>query len=148
MRLARAGTILDDRLERFDFATCHAWLSGSYWSAGISRHEVERGFGNSTLVVGAYTASAQVGCLRLVSDRTRFAYLMDVFVDPGARGRGIGRSMTRFALEHPELRFVYQWMLGTHDAHGVYAALDFVPMPNFERFMGRRLERAWLPESA
>ena len=56
--------------------------------------------------------------------------------------------MTRFALEHPEMRFVYQWMLGTHDAHGVYAALGFVPMPNFERFMGRRLERAWLPESA
>jgi GNAT superfamily N-acetyltransferase len=148
MRLAHDGFILDDRLSRFDFAACHGWLAGSYWSPGISAREVEFGFRNSTVVVGAYAAARQVGCLRLASDRTRFAYVMDVFVDPSCRRRGLARRMVRFAMEHPELLLVYQWMLGTHDAHGVYAELGFAPLPHPERFMVRRLERAWLPEES
>ena len=40
---------LDDRLARFDFGVCHAWLSESYWSPGISRREVELGFDASAL---------------------------------------------------------------------------------------------------
>jgi len=146
MRLAHQDCVLDDDISRFDFRVCQGWLAGSYWSPGISLREVEVGFRHSTLVVGAYSSAGQVGCLRLASDRTRFAYLMDVFVDPSCRGRGLGRGMVRFAMEHPELALVYQWLLGTHDAHGVYAELGFVPLPNPERFMGRRLKRDWLPE--
>ena len=109
---------------------------------------MERGFANSTLVIGAYRGPVQVACARIASDRTRFAYVMDVFVDPACRGHGLGRRMVRFALEHPELRLVYQWLLATLDAHGVYAALGFAPLPNPERMMGFRFERPWLPESA
>lgn len=137
---------IDASLARFDFARVHAWLKTAYWSVDITRAEVERGFGHSTLVVGAYGATGQVGCLRVVSDRTRFAYIMDAFVEEGQRGGGIARAMVRFALEHPDLAPVYQWRLATDDAHGVYAKLGFTRITDEERWMVLARPRAWLNE--
>jgi GNAT superfamily N-acetyltransferase len=131
-----AGYVLSDELERVDFATVTAWLTQSYWSPGIERAEVERGARHSSLVVGAYDAhGAQVGYARVASDRTRLGFLMDVFVDEAHRGRGVGRAMVSLAMEHPEHRPVYLWLLGTDDAHGVYAKLGFAPHPHPERMM-------------
>ncbi|HWO12263.1 MAG TPA: GNAT family N-acetyltransferase [Polyangiaceae bacterium] len=144
MQASHQDQELDDGLDRFDFGRCHTWLTAAYWSVGISRAEVERGFRNSTLVVGTYQGGEQTGCLRVISDRTRFAYFMDVFVDPAARGRGLGRAMVRFALEHPDLAPVYRWLLATHDAHGVYRALGFIELEHPEYLLGLDRPRAWL----
>jgi GNAT superfamily N-acetyltransferase len=139
--------VLDDALERFDFAACHAWLTSAYWSPGITRAEVEHGFHNSALVAGAYRDDIQVACMRVASDRTRFAYVMDVFVDPGSRGRGLGKALMRFALEHPELALVYKWLLGTADAHELYRAVGFDDFPRPERLLYLERSRPWLKES-
>ena len=144
MQLVHGDHVLDDALPRFDFDRCHAWLTGAYWSLGITRAEVERGFRLSTLVVGAYCGSRQDGCLRVVSDLTRFAYVMDVFVDPARRGAGLGRALVRFALEHPSFELVQGWMLATHDAHDVYRPLGFGELPHPERWMRLGRQRAWL----
>jgi GNAT superfamily N-acetyltransferase len=95
-------------------------------------------------VAGAYRQGRQAGCLRVVSDRTRFAYLMDVFVDPEFRSQGLGRALVRFAVEHPELAPVYTWLLGTHDAHEVYRPVGFRELPRPERWMLLERPRAWL----
>jgi len=144
MQLVQGDHVLDDALQRFDFERCHAWLTGAYWSPGITRAEVERGFTHSTLVVGAYSGPRQDGCLRLVSDLTRFAYVMDVFVDPAQRGRGLGRALVRFALDHPSLALVQGWILATNDAHDVYRPLGFDELPHPERWMRLGRPRAWL----
>jgi GNAT superfamily N-acetyltransferase len=144
MQLVQGDHRLDDDLQRFDFERCHAWLTGAYWSPGITRAEVERGFRLSTLVVGAYCGARQDGCLRLVSDLTRFAYVMDVFVDPEQRGRGLGRALMRFALDHPSLELVQRWVLGTNDAHEVYRPLGFSELPDPERWMTLKRQRPWL----
>ena len=144
MRIFHSDCELDDSPGRFDYTRCHAWLTTAYWSLGISRADVEHGFRHSTLVVGAYHDGEQRGCLRVISDRTRFAYFSDVFVDPAARGRGLGRVMVRFALEHPDLALVYGWMLATDDAHGVYKALGFAELEHPERWLTLRRPRAWL----
>ena len=128
--------ISDDR-GRLDFATVQRWPAGTYWCAGISREQAERAARHSAVVVGSYLAGQQVGYCRAVSDQTRFAWIADVFVDPAHRGHGIGRAMVRFLLEHPELRDVGLWLLGTRDAHGVYARLGFEPLRHPERFMQR-----------
>jgi GNAT superfamily N-acetyltransferase len=135
---------LDDTLERFDFERCHTWLAGAYWSIGITRADVEHGFRHSSLVVGAYRDGAQLGCLRVISDRTRFGYFSDVFVDPSARGVGIGRAMVRFALEHPDLALVYRWVLATDDAHDVYRALGFGDLDRPETWLTLRRKREWI----
>jgi GNAT superfamily N-acetyltransferase len=137
-----AGYTLSDDLARVDFAKVTEWLAATYWSPGIGREEVERGARYSSLVVGAYDASgAQVAYARIASDRTRFGYFMDVFVEPEHRKRGLGRALVRYGMDHPEHRPVYLWLLATHDAHGVYAKLGFGPLTHPERIMALRRER-------
>jgi GNAT superfamily N-acetyltransferase len=113
---------------------------------GITRAEVEHGFRHSALVAGAYRGDEQVGCLRVASDRTRFAYLMDVFVEPGSRSQGLGKALVRFALDHPDLALVYKWLLGTADAHEVYRRLGFGDLAHPERWMSLLRQRPWLGE--
>lgn len=146
MRLAHRGFVLDDRLERFDFARCHGWLTAAYWSPGITRAEVEHGFRGSSFVAGVYREGEQVGCLRLVTDFTRFAYFMDVYVSAAERGHGLGQRLVRFALEHPRLALVYKWTLATADAHGVYEKVGFLALPEPERWMALARRRDWLRE--
>jgi nitroimidazol reductase NimA-like FMN-containing flavoprotein (pyridoxamine 5'-phosphate oxidase superfamily)/GNAT superfamily N-acetyltransferase len=132
--------VLSDDRARVDFARVTGWLAGAYWSPGIPRAAVERAARHSSLVVGAYAADgAQVGHLRVVSDCTRFANIMDVFVAETVRGRGLGRALVRFALEHPAHQGIARWQLGTKDAHAVYAREGFRALAAPERWMERIL---------
>jgi ribosomal protein S18 acetylase RimI-like enzyme len=120
----------------------HAMLLKTYWSPGITENEIAAGIKNSGLVVGAYAEKGrQVGFCRVISDKTRFAYLLDVIVAEDYRRQGIGRTMVRYAVTHPDLRHVYQWLLKTSDAHGVYGKCGFAPLDDPERWMGIMRQR-------
>jgi hypothetical protein len=49
----------------------------------------------------------------------------------------------RFALAHPAHREIARWMLGTKDAHGVYAREGFGPVAEPERLMQRIIAPPW-----
>jgi ribosomal protein S18 acetylase RimI-like enzyme len=116
-------------VEHVDFARVHAWLTTSYWTPGITRERIERASRNSALVLSAFDVNGtQTGFLRVVSDKTRFAYLCDVWVDESHRGQGLARALVRHAMEHPEFSTVTTWTLGTKDAQKVYAPLGFRDM--------------------
>ena len=125
-------------VDAMDFPRVHGWLTTTYWSPGIALEKVERAAGHSALVIGAFEDGVQVGYVRVVSDQTTFAWVCDVFVDEAFRGRGIARAMVAFAMADENLQGLRRWVLATTDAHGVYAALGFQPIPNPERWM------AWL----
>jgi GNAT superfamily N-acetyltransferase len=129
---------IDDSFDRVDFATVHRWLADTYWNAGVSRDFVERGAMNSSLVVGVYHGSKQVGFCRIVSDRTTFAWVSDVYVDPAHRRRGLAEEMMKFALAHPEHQNLRRWMLATRDAHPVYARVGFGPLDKPQSMMVHR----------
>jgi GNAT superfamily N-acetyltransferase len=113
-----------------------AMLSKVFWSPGITKAEILKGIKNSALAVGAYgEGGRQIGFLRVVSDKVRFAYLLDVVVHEDYRRQGIGQKMVNFALSHQELKDVYQWLLITRDAHGVYEKCGFTLLKNPEKWM-------------
>jgi GNAT superfamily N-acetyltransferase len=117
-------------------------LTEAYWSEGIGIEEVKQGATNSALVVGVFTNDGlQIGYARAISDKTRFAYIIDVYVAEKYRGMGIGQAMIRFILNHPELKDVYQWVLITRDAHGVYSKVGFQPLKKPDRWMEIRNPR-------
>ncbi len=114
----------------------HKMLSKVFWSPNITENEISKGIKNSALVVGAYVESGkQIGFLRVISDKVRFAYLLDVVVHEDYRRQGIGQRMVKFALSHSELKDVYQWVLITLDAHGVYEKCGFESLKNTEKWM-------------
>ncbi|AIE86535.1 GNAT family N-acetyltransferase [Fimbriimonas ginsengisoli] len=128
---------IHEGLDRIDFETVHGWLVNAYWSEGIDRATVERAARNSSLVIGAYDGDTQVGYMRVVSDRARFAWIADVYVAETHRKRGIAKQMLRYALSHPEHQGLRRWVLATRDAHPIYAECGFVPLPEPGRWMMR-----------
>lgn len=111
---------------RLDVAAIHAYLTRSYWSAGIPIDVVGRAIRHS-LCFGIYeTASgAQVGFARIVADYATFAYLCDVYVLEEHRGQGLANRMMRAVMAHPALTGARRIMLATRDAHALYRKSGF-----------------------
>ena len=120
----------------------HYLSQDSYWAQGIPPHIVEKSLRNS-LSFGLYHAGTQIGLARVVTDFAVFAYLCDVFVLPEFRGRGLSKWLMRTVLAHPELQTVRKWMLGTKDAHGLYAQFGFREIARPERLMERIKENPY-----
>lgn len=118
-----------------DLDVIHGFITNSYWSKGISRETLERSITHSICMIARDEAGALIGHARLVTDRATFGYLCDVFVLPSHEGQGIARAMVRALMAHPDLQGFKRWLLGTVDAHGVYAGVGFKPIGNPERFM-------------
>jgi GNAT superfamily N-acetyltransferase len=122
---------------RLDVSLVHDFLSrSSYWARGIPLEVVRRSIENS-LCFGIYDDDMQVGFARLVTDRATFAYLADVFIVESHRGRGLGKLLMDAIVAHPEVQGLRRWLLGTRDAHGLYAQYGFHPLAAPERFMER-----------
>lgn len=125
-----------------DFERVTEMLSKAFWCPGIKLEEVRQGAENSAFVVGAFTREGlQVGFGRAISDKTRFAYICDVIVDESYRRKGIGQQMVNHMLGSSELSDVYQWLLITKDAHGVYQKSGFGPISRPEAWMEIRNKR-------
>lgn len=116
---------------RLDVVAMHAYLTRSYWSPGIPFEVVGRAARHS-LCFGLFekAGGGQVGLTRVVTDHATFAYLCDVYVLEEHRGRGLGKFMMRTVMAHPALRGARRAMLGTRDAHGLYARYGFQPPPD------------------
>ena len=136
VRLKRPPFEITTDPSRFDLDQIWRWLSGSYWATGIPRALVERSI-RGALCFGILEGRRQVGLARVITDRATFAYLADVFVDEGARGRGLARWLMQAILAHPELKGLRRWLLATRDAHGLYAQYGFTELHDATKFMER-----------
>ena len=126
--------ISDDRA-LLDRALIHRFLSErTYWAPGVPREIVERAIDHS-LCFGVYRESAQIGFARVVTDFATFAWLADVFILEEERGKGLSKKLVAAIQAHPKLEGLRRFMLGTRDAHGLYAQFGFEPIKYPERFM-------------
>jgi predicted N-acetyltransferase YhbS len=134
--------LLKDGITEMDFDKVTDMLKNAFWSIGIQKKEVMQGAQNSALVVGAFNElNQQIGYARAISDKTRFAFILDVMVDENYRRKGIGQAMVQYITNHPTLKEVYQWSLITVDAHGVYSKVGFTPVARPNEWMEIRNNR-------
>jgi GNAT superfamily N-acetyltransferase len=119
---------------RFDVDAIHAFLTQSYWSPGIPRATVAKAIANS-LCFGVFWQGQQVGFARMITDKTTFAYLADVYVLEAHRGRGVSKQLMDYIMKHPDLQGLRRMMLATRDAHGLYAQFGFTPLSAPDRIM-------------
>jgi N-acetylglutamate synthase-like GNAT family acetyltransferase len=124
--------------KRLDLAVIHDFLAHrSYWAKGIP-FEVMRKSIEHTLCFGVYHQGKQVGFARVVSDYATIAYIGDVFITEPYRGKGLGKRLIKTIIDHPELKGLRLWLLGTRDAHDLYRKYGFKKVaetPAAERFM-------------
>ena len=120
---------------RLDLSVIHKFLAeDSYWSPGIPRSTVERAIANS-LCFGVYHRATQVGFARVVTDRSTFALLADVFILKAHRGKGLSKELMRRVVEHDDLQGLRRFLLLTSDAHGLYSQFGFKEIGSPARFM-------------
>lgn len=130
-----AGYTLATGFERMDFEAVHACLTRSYWSPGVPRATVERAAANSMCFGLFHERDGQVAFARVVTDKTTFAYLADVFVLEAHRGLGLSKCLVRAIQAEPDLQGLRRFLLATRDAHGLYAQLGFSPIATPSRLM-------------
>ena len=119
---------------RLQLDAIHAYLTRSYWSPGIPKELVARAIANS-LCFGLYLGDVQIGLARVVTDKSSFAYLADVYVLEEHRGQGLSKRLVAAVLAHPDLQGLRRFLLATRDAHALYAGHGFRPLAAPDRFM-------------
>jgi len=79
----------------------------------------------NSVCFGVYYQGKQIGFSRVITDKSEFASLWDVFIDEPHRGKGVGQALLKYIFEHTELKGIFRWFLMTEDAHGLYQKFDF-----------------------
>ncbi len=133
-----SGWTVSNALSPKEVDKAYRWISTeSYWAQGLPRDVFDRSVAHSLCFALRDDAGDLRGFARVVTDKATFAYLCDVFVCVGVRGKGAGKALVSAIMEHPELLNLRRWMLATRDAHGLYARYGFTPLENPERLMSR-----------
>jgi N-acetylglutamate synthase-like GNAT family acetyltransferase len=120
--------------EMLDVPYIHQFLTNAYWAKGRTLEEVENCIKNS-FNFGISLGGKQIGFARVISDFVVFAYLMDVFIDEKFRAKGYSKLLVENILNHPKLKNIKMWRLGTSDAHGLYSQFGFKPLEFPEKMM-------------
>ena len=117
----------------------HGWISEqSYWAPGRSRSRQDAAIdGSRNFGVYDSASNEQVAYARMVTDGVTFAWLCDVFVDPGVRGRGVGAMLIAGIVEGCRPLGLRRIALSTDDAHGLYAKFGFTPLVRTGAWMER-----------
>ncbi|WP_436943505.1 GNAT family N-acetyltransferase [Streptomyces sp. SudanB25_2051] len=122
---------------RVDRERLHMWLStDTYWARGRSRGKQDRAVDGSLNFAAYDTRSGDMAAYaRVVTDLATFAWLCDVYVDPAARGAGLGTALVAAVRDHLAPHGLSRVMLATADAHGLYEKLGFRRIDDADRWM-------------
>lgn len=123
-------------IEKLDVEAIYDFISNrSYWGKGRTVEQVRKTLTHS-ICFGAYVNGTFSGFTRVVTDTVAFAYVLDLFVLENYRGLGVGRRLVEAMLSHKDLQST-NWLLGTQDAHGLYAKYGFQTVSDPNRYMKR-----------
>ncbi len=133
------GYLVSTDASKISVDVVHQYLSQeSYWAQNIPYETVQQSIENS-LCFGLYHQQTQIGFARLITDKTTFAYLADVFVIQSHRGKGLSKFLMASIHAHPQLQKLRGWLLRTKDAHGLYEQFGWNKLneDQLQRFMLR-----------
>jgi GNAT superfamily N-acetyltransferase len=144
VEITHGGYVFSNDPARLQVPVIHGFLTRCYWAEGIPEETVRRSIAHS-LCFGVYvnapagspgdSGEHQVAFARVITDCATFAYLADVFVLEAHRSRGLAERLVRLILAQPELTGLRRFMLGTRDAHRLYAKLGFAAVARPEIWM-------------
>jgi len=126
--------------QRLQFERIHKYLSQeAYWSQKIPEPVLKKALLNS-MCFGIYKIDTTpseilVGFGRVITDKSTFAYLCDVFVITEYRNLGLAKKLMTEIVSHPDLQNLRRFCLATKDAHTLYEKYGFRITDFPERWM-------------
>lgn len=133
------GLVFSSDTSMIDVALVHRWLSEqAYWARGRTRetHDAAMAGSRNYGVFDAGTGE-QLAYARAITDGATFAWIADVFVEPSARGRGVGIRIMQGIVDDLEPLGLKRMALFTEDAHTLYEKFGFQRLPDPEGWMLR-----------
>jgi GNAT superfamily N-acetyltransferase len=129
------GYLLSTDPCQVDVDRVHGWLAfESYWATGRDREVVDRTLAASR-VYSVRRDGEQCAFARAVTDLATFAWICDVFVGAGHRGRGLGTWLVENVVADLRGFGIRRIVLATEDAHEVYRRCGFSELEGAWRFM-------------
>ncbi|MGI9551649.1 MAG: GNAT family N-acetyltransferase [Aurantibacter sp.] len=121
---------------KLDLERIHDYISNeSYWGVERTMEETHATIENS-LCFGMYSKTdEQIGFARLVTDHVFFGYIMDVIVFREYQGKGFGRHLMDFIMDHAVVKKLQTIGLKTKDAHTLYEKYGFKKIGNSPLWM-------------
>jgi GNAT superfamily N-acetyltransferase len=143
MEFKRDGFVISTDRSRLDVDSIQKFLAeDSYWARERTPEQTKTAIENS-ICFGVFDSDRQIGFARVVSDRATFAYVGDVYIISGFRGRGLSKWLMEVIVGHPELQGLRRWVLATRDAHLLYEKFGFMELVHPERWMERPAPNAY-----
>lgn len=126
---------IETNFESIDLAFVSQYLSQeSYWAKGRSKEAIEKSCRNS-LCFSLFLDKNQIGFARVITDKTVFAYLCDVFIHPSQQGKGYGKYLLSAIMADPNLSTINKFLLVTSTASALYEPFGFQALPDPEIYM-------------
>lgn len=106
----------------------------STWAIDIPKDTVKKSIENSMCFAILHNDSL-VAFARVITDKATFANLVDVFVLPEHRGKGLSGWLTQEIISNPDLTGLRRFTLATTTAKGLYEKFGFKSLSKPESFM-------------
>lgn len=120
---------------KLNISLIHDFLCNhSYWANGIPLETVKTAIENS-VCFGVYEGDMLAGFARVITDKSTFGYIGDVFILDGYRGKNLSKWLMDCIMKHPELQGFRRWIILTRDAHGLYKKYGFTPVKKPGNYM-------------
>ncbi len=130
----RGNYLISTDRSKLDIKIIHNYLSTSYWAKNRPLKTTKVSIKNS-LCFGLYYKNKQIGFARVITDYSTFAYLADVFILEGHRGKGLSKWLMEVILNYKEVQNLRRWFLATRDAHTLYKKFGFTGLKEPEKLM-------------
>lgn len=123
MEWERDSLKVTDNQAEMDADFVVASLHSTYWAEDRPDEIIRQSFAAST-VLSLFEGDRPLGFARLVGDSWTFCWVCDVFIDPSARGRGLGKFLLDCVCAHPMTQVKLKLLI-TKDAQRLYERYGF-----------------------
>lgn len=123
MKIAEGEYMFCDDKTNLSSDSLHNLLMQSHWAKHRPIEIIDMLIKNS-LCFSIYHDDILVGFARVISDYTVYTLILDVIIDKRYRGKGLGKKLVDFIINHPEIKNTNH-VLWTKYADKLYSKYDF-----------------------
>ncbi len=124
MEIKKETYFITDDKNKIDYDFVVSSLQNTYWAENRDKDSIIKSINNS-IFISLFKENKQIGFTRIVTDKSFFAWIADVYIIKEYRGEGLGKWLMNKTIEHPSIKDVSLQLLKTKDAHDFYKELGF-----------------------
>jgi len=124
LEIKKESYLITDDKNKIDYEFVVSSLQNTYWAENRDKDSIIKSINNS-IFISLFKKNEQIGFTRIVTDKSFFAWIADVYITKEYRGEGLGKWLMNKTIKHQSIKDVSIQLLKTKDAHEFYEELGF-----------------------